>query len=136
MCNAAVMVGEAVGTITNVNIDSQTSTAMEALFLMGGAFPLSEAWSKQLTEDQEKDFRDNLMIATDSAMAAQAAADYEQYTMDSNQMDMETGNQNNLLQKEKSQVRSLGNSMDQIYNLEEPIGELGRGIVSAILRFN
>ncbi len=117
------------------NSDSQLSVAQVVFFLIGAALPLSEGWSEQLTKDQEVCFKDNLLIASDPRYAAVAAADYATYTADSSAMQQETGNLNNVLQNEKTQVTTLGNALDQVYNLEEPMVQLQQWLTHGISSF-
>ena len=133
--NAISALGAAMDSMAMGNVYSQMTTAEEVLFLIGANFPLAEAWSTQLVKDQEKDFTDNLLIATDPRYAAVAAADYAQYTMDSSAMQQATGYQNNIMQTEKTQVRTLGNGMDQVYNLAQSPEQLLKATSHAILSF-
>lgn len=127
--------GEAFEMMAESNIDNQTTVAKEVFFLIGAAFPKAEAWSEKLAEDQAIDFRDNLLIAQDPRYAAQAAADYAQYTMDSSAMDLDTSNQNRVMQCEKTEIRTLGNGMDQVYNLAQSPMQQQKSLSHIILSF-
>lgn len=133
--NGISALGAAIGTMATGNVYSQITTAQEVLFLIGANFGLAEAWSKQLVTDQEKDFADNLLIATDPRYAAVSAKDYAQYTMDSSAMDQATGYQNNIMQKEKTAIRTLGTGMDQVYSLAQAPTQMQKATSHAILSF-
>jgi hypothetical protein len=128
-------VGAAEAQMADGTIDSETTTASGIFILIGCAVPLNEDWSKQLAYDQAIDFKDNLLIATDARYAAVAAADYAQYTMDSSAMDRETGYQNTIMQNEKTEARTLGNAMDNVYKLAEPVTQEQKATSHAILSF-
>jgi hypothetical protein len=123
--NGVEALGKAMDTMAAGNNDSEITVANEVFFLIGAAMPLAMAWSYKLAEDQGRDFTDSMDIPHDPSKAAQAAADYAKYTADSSQMNEETGYQNNILQNQKTQVRTLGTALDAVYNLAEaPAQEL------------
>lgn len=122
--------------MATVNVDTQMTTAYWLIHLVNCSLPLTESYSQLLSKDQYKYFVDSLSVNPDDpGMAAIAAADYAKYTMDSSIMDSQTGYQNTMVQDEKTQVRTLGNSMDQIYTLEEPMEQILKQTVHEILGF-
>ena len=129
-------IARAVGTIATVNVDSQNTSALWLINLIQCNLPLNESWSSQLTKDQELYFNESLdMSSKNPGAAAKAAALYAQYSADSASMNEETGYQATMVQDEKSQVRSTGNSMDNLYTLEGPIEQVLHQTTSTILSF-
>lgn len=133
--NAVEAIGKAVGTHADANADSQSTTAFWLITLMTIYVPLTQNYLKVLAQDQRTYFIDSLSVVRDPKMAAKSAADYQEYTMDSNAMDLDTGTVNNLIANGKSQVRTLGNTMDGLYALEEPIVQLLKSTTSIIVSF-
>lgn len=117
--NGMEAIGEAMGAMATGNNDSEVTVAGEVFFLIQAAMANSIDWSNTLANDQQKDFNDSMRIPKDPNYAAKAAADYAQYTSDSSAMNQETGYQSNILQSQKTQVRTLGVAMDAVYNLAE-----------------
>lgn len=132
--DALAALGLAGANMANANLESELTTAVTVFNLIGAAFPLNNSWSTQLNVDQQLYFRDSLATAEDPSYAAKAAADYAKYQVDSGQMQIETNEQGQHLQDEKTEIRILGNGMSAVYNLEMPIEQIARGSKDAIIR--
>ncbi len=115
--NGNIALGAAVGEMADVTMGSQMSASVEILTLIGCSAPLSIDWSKQWAEDAKQYYIDSLSIIEDPKYSAVAAADYAKYQIDLQKGQNEMGSQDNLLQNNKSVLKTLGNAMDQVYNI-------------------
>ncbi len=112
-------VGVAMAAMATGNSDSQITAAQSVMFNIIAHLNLTKSLSGLLVADQEQNFRDDLLIATDPKMAAKAAADYMKYTMDSSSMDRQTSYQTNILHSQETELRMLGSGMSQVYGFAE-----------------
>jgi hypothetical protein len=117
--NGIIEIGAAMAALAGGNSDSEITVAQDVFFLIGSAVSQAMAWSDQLTKDQQKDFQANMLTAKNPRYAAAAAADYARYTIDSNEMNKDTGYQNTILQNQKTELRTLGTSMEAVYNVAQ-----------------
>lgn len=130
--SAVIALAESMEVMTDVNIQSQITTALSLFYDMACYVPLIAAWSGKLKEDQIQYFVDSLKIPDNPSMSAQAASDYMEYSKDSAEMDTDTGKLNNMIQSGKSQVQGEGQAMDQVYNLMEGPLQLLKATLQAI----
>ncbi len=150
MYSSLYAIAEGISAQEDANTQAQLSTALFAIFLVGGILPLQEAWMKQISEDTQIYLNDTLKVAgpdipptpggdphkgSGPSMIPVTAMDNQQKSMDTNQSDLETGNENNLVETAKAQEGYLGNSLDQVFRMQEPINELLAQTKSLIMQF-
>ncbi len=131
--NGIQALGEAMSTLTEVNMDSQMSKAMEIVTLILATSTLSLDWSKGWEEDAKLYYIDSLKAVGDQSSSATAAADYAKYQEDLQQGQNEVGNQDNIGQSNKSVLKGLGNAMDQVYSTMQGPVQFMKALNKAIL---
>ena len=127
-------IAEGIGAQATTTVNQQISTAVFSVGLVGSFLPLQQAWMKTLAADADTYYIDSLEAQNDPAKGALAAQVNEKQSMDTTQSDSETGSLNTLLEEAKEQVQYDGNSMSQIFPLQEPIVELMKSITMLIQR--
>jgi len=125
-----------ISSLANAAVASQTTAAAWMLTLMGTYMPLMADYSDLLTQDAYKYYVDSLSVSSDHPeMAAQAAADYQIYSIHGDEMDQDTQFVDNEVQAAKEFVRSLGRAMSQVYALQGPINQIMKSLTSVIKSF-
>ena len=135
--DSVMSLGRAVCTLVNCNFSSMITISTEELALLQAYFPLQEAYTKLLAE-KEAVYSADVIRSTDPAhpeYAAQAAADYQVYNMDSACMDKDTGQLNQMIQDGQSQVRQVNDANGNLFGIEQPLAELLKMSGAIILSF-
>jgi len=126
----------------DTNNDAQISAAMTGFPLATQICLLNQDWMDDLAQWTTDYFVDTLAIAKPdadigtispdpydvkshtgggAAMATMAAQDNQYKSLDQNQANVETGNENNLEEKIKTMVDFLGGTLQETYSLTAPI---------------
>lgn len=131
----------------DTNNDAQISAAMTGFPLATQICLLNQSWMDDLAQWTTDYFVDTLAIAKQdnpvdavppdpfyvypgtelhnrgggAAMATVASEDNQYKSLDQNQANVETGNENNLEEKIKSMVDFLGGTLQETYSLTAPI---------------
>lgn len=115
--NGNIALAQGVAQMSDVTQSAMLDKSVEILTLIGSSAPLSLSWSKQWTLDSRQYYIDSLKVITKASYSAKAAADYAKYQEDIQEGQLEMSGQNNLLQDNKSVLKTLGNAMDQVYSI-------------------
>lgn len=132
MCDSIMGIAQGISAQADANTDSELTAAIAVIDLVSIFLPLQQAWSKQLSTEAENIYVDNLKVPGNPGGAAKVAADTQIRNVDSTNSDMETGNLDTIIQGQKAQSQILGNSMNTIYSLEDPVNELLRAQTDAL----
>lgn len=125
--------GEAISTMSEVNSASEMTKSYEIVVMITATSQCSMDWSKEWNQAAYKYYVDSLQAVKDQSYSAIAAADYSQYQQDLQEGQTDLGNQDNILQSNKSVLKALGNAMDQVYSLMQAPIQLEKATSNAIL---
>lgn len=128
-------VAAAIGQQATINAEAQTTTAVGLFALLACYMPLTDSFTKLLTEKQVQYFAATLAVIGKPDNAPLAAAAYQDYTRVSAQMDQELGGQNTLMQNGKTRLRAEGNANENLYRIEEPLVTLLKATSNSIQGF-
>lgn len=122
-------IAEGVCNAENANDNAQIMMAEGAISMAPSVLDLQQEWVEAIQADTMKYVDDTYKIALPPPdggpqMAAVAAEDNEQKSIDQTQSDQETSGLQNIVEILKSNAQSLGSSLDNAFKLEQPILDL------------
>lgn len=135
MYSSVLAVVEGIAAQSNVNKDSQLTTALFVLSLLPSMLKLQKAWLDTIKDDAEKYYADSLSAATGNEKAvALAAADNQTKLLHSQQSALETGKQNTLVEQQKAQLQIAGNNTSLTFGLMTSVSDYISSITNKIMR--
>lgn len=108
----------------DANAHCQLSTGMSAIDLVVTYMDLQQAFSDKLNTDALAIYEANANLPGNPGGSAEVASATEQRSVDSTEADRRTGQIDNIVQGQKSMAQMLGNSMSEVFELQDPINEL------------
>jgi hypothetical protein len=120
-------IAEGVSKMANADMMSQLLNAVETVFLVSVYIPLTMNYMNMLDADQEAYYRDTLAeIDTEANPDApmDASRDQQKYNLDEANMTQQTGEINSQITTMETTVRSQGDFMQNVYDLEGPLTNL------------
>lgn len=118
-------IAEAIGAVESSNYVTQLNCEISLLDVLESYFSMTQGYSEILAEDNQDYYIQTLLITPENPeQAAVAATSYQQYVLDSDQMDKETNHQNEMIQRGKSELQSSMSATSNAYKLELPITNL------------
>jgi hypothetical protein len=133
MVNGTQALGEAIANMSDVNMASEMSKALEIVSMITVTSQCSIDWSKDWSEKAYQYFVDSLSVVEDPSYTAKAAADYSFYQEDMQLGQTGLGMQDNILQSNKTVLKTLGNAMDQVYSVMQGPMEAQKAVNRIIL---
>ena len=125
-------IAEGIGAQATANTESQLTAALAVITLVSTFLPLQQAWSEQLNTDAEAIYIANMAVPGNPGGTAEVAAKIQDRNNDSTSADLETGNLDTIIQGQKAASQILGNTMAEVFSLEDPVNELLKATSDAI----
>lgn len=131
--NGTEAIGQAVSQMSDVNMDSEMTKSFEIVAMITVTSQCSMDWSTEWNKAAYKYYVDSLKAVQDQSYSATAAADYSQYQQELQEGQTDLGSQDNILQSNKTVLKSLGNAMDQVYSVMQGPIQFQKATNKAIL---